>query len=150
MLISRECCILGVSVPSDRPATVRPQTLSIYFDGECPVCTRYVRYYRLGDGNISVSLVDLRDCPERVTEFNAMGFNVDEGMIIVLDKETYHGVEAVHILALLSTPIGFFNRCNRWIFSHRWLAEILYPILVGCRNLLLFLLGREKIQTTGR
>ena len=129
---------------------MRSRTLSIFYDGECPVCTQYVRYYRLNDGNITVSLVDLRDKPEKVSEFNDMGFNVDDGMIVALDNETYHGVEAVHLLALLSTPIGVFNKCNRWIFSHRWLAKTLYPILASGRNLLLLLLGREKIQTTTR
>ena len=129
---------------------MRSRTLSIFYDGECPVCTQYVRYYRLNDGNITVSLVDLRDKPEQVSEFNDMGFNVDDGMIVALDNETYHGVEAVHLLALLSTPIGVFNKCNRWIFSHRWLANFFYPIMVGSRSLLLFILGREKIQTNTR
>jgi hypothetical protein len=109
-----------------------------------------VRYYRLSDSNITVSLANLRDYPEKIAEFNDMGFNVNDGMIVALDNETYHGAEAVHVLALLSTPIGVFNKCNRWVFSHRWLAKLLYPILVSGRNLLLFLLGRERIQTTNR
>ena len=129
---------------------MRPQSLSIFYDGECPVCSRYVSYLRLSDGNIEVSLTDLRDHPKKVEEFNALGFNVDNGMIVTLDKRTYHGAEAVHVLALLSTPSGFFNRCNRWIFSRRWLGKLLYPILVIGRNLLLILLGRKKIQPDNR
>lgn len=131
-------------------ATMRSQSLSIFYDGECPVCSRYVRYLRLSDGNIAVSLTDLRDHPEKVAEFRATGFNVDEGMIVALDKQTYHGVHAVQVLALLSTPSGVFNRCNRWVFSRRWLAKLLYPILVSGRNLLLMLLGRTKIQPDNR
>ena len=125
---------------------MKQKDLLIFYDGECPVCNQYVRYYRLADANTNVSLSNLRDNPEKVAEFNAMGFNVDDGMVVVLDNETYHGAEAIRVLALLSTPIGLFNRCNRWVFSHRRLAAFLYPILVGGRNLLLFLIGREKIQ----
>ena len=127
-----------------------PKTLSIFYDGQCPVCTRYVHYYRLNDGNVTVSLVNMREDPGKVAEFQAMGYDVNKGRIVVLDDETYHGEEAVHVLALLSTPLGFFNRTNRWVFSRRWLAKLLYPVLVGGRNLLLLMLGRKKIQTTGR
>lgn len=127
---------------------MRYQTLSIFYDGDCPVCSGYVRYYRLKDGNISVSLVDLRDNLEKAAEFSVMGYDVDKGMIVTLDNETYHGAEAIHVLALLSTPIGVFNRINRWVFSRRWLAKTLYPVLVGGRNLLLYLLGRGKLQSS--
>lgn len=124
----------------------KPQTLSIFYDGECPFCTSYVRYYRLNDGEITVSMVNLRNHPEKVAEFDASGLNVDDGMVVILDGETYHGSEAVHVLALLSTRIGVFNKVNRWVFSRRRLARVLYPIMVGGRNLLLALLGRSKIR----
>jgi hypothetical protein len=104
----------------------------------------------LSEGNTAVQLMDLRDHPEKVAEFNAMGFNVDEGMIVALDDQTYHGAEAVHVLALLSTTSSFFNRCNRWVFSRRWLANLLYPILVSGRNLLLILLGQKKLLPDNR
>jgi hypothetical protein len=104
----------------------------------------------LSDGNIAVSLNDLRDHPNKVAEFNALGFDVDDGMIVALDEQIYYGAEAVHVLALLSSPSGVFNRCNRLIFSRRWLAKLFYPILVSGRNILLTLLGRKKIQPDNR
>ena len=118
--------------------------LSIYYDGQCPVCTNYVRYYRLLNGG-DISLVDLRQHPDKVRQFSTRGLNVDDGMILELDGQTYHGVQAVHMLALLSTPVGVFNRLNRWAFSRPRLAKFLYPALVGGRNMLLWLLGRKKI-----
>ena len=130
----------------EEPVVKKPQNLSIFYDGECPICTRYVRYYRLKDGVITVSMVNLRNNPEKVAEFNASGLNVDNGMVVKLDNELYHGSEAVHVLALLSTKVGVFNKMNRWVFSRRPLAKFVYPILVGGRNLLLVLLGRSKIQ----
>ena len=122
------------------------KSLTIYYDGECPVCSNYVRYYRLGEGNIDISLEDVRGKPEKISEFNSQGLNLDTGIIVLLDKAIYHGAEAVNILALLSSPVGFFNRMNRWIFSKRKVASILYPILVIGRNFLLLLLGRKKIN----
>ena len=127
---------------------MKQQTLSIFYDGECPFCSRYVRYYRLNDGSMDISLTNIRNEPNKIAEFDAMGFNVDEGMIILVNNETYHGVEAVHILALLSTHSGLFNKCNRWIFSHHLLAALLYPVMVSGRNFFLFMLGIKKIKTT--
>ena len=123
------------------------QSLSIYYDGECPVCTHYVRHSRLKQ-SIDVSLINLRTNPAEAAAFNSRGLNVDEGMIVIFDSSTYHGAEAMHVLALLSSPSGLFNRCNRIIFSRRWLATVLYPLLVGGRNFLLFVLGRRKINAT--
>jgi hypothetical protein len=105
-----------------------------------------VRYYRLAASDRQICIVDLRNYPGKVAEFQDMGLDVDEGMIIVLDDEIYHGEQAIHVLALLSTPIGVFNRTNHWIFSRRRLARMIYPVMVGGRNLLLLLLGRSKIQ----
>ena len=126
---------------------MRKEELSIFYDGDCPVCKQYLRHANLKK-SFNVSLIDLRRVPEKVVEFHSLGLNVNQGMIVILDNATYHGAEAMHILALLSTPSGIFNRCNRLIFSHRWLARVLYPILVGGRNLLLFMLGRKKINPT--
>jgi predicted DCC family thiol-disulfide oxidoreductase YuxK len=122
------------------------QSLTIFYDGYCPVCTQYVRYTRLGKSVSKLALRNLREEPEKVSEFKARGLDVNEGMIVDLDGAIYHGAAAVHILALLSTPVGLFNRCNRLIFSHHWLAHLLYPVLAAGRNILLFLLGRKKIN----
>ena len=125
---------------------MKSKALSVFYDGECPLCSCYVRYYRLADSNRLISMEDLRINPGKVAEYRDLGYDVDEGMIVVLDDEIYHGEEALHVLALLSTPVGAFNRANRWIFSRRGLARVIYPLLVRGRNLLLLLMGRSKIH----
>ncbi|MBR9813608.1 DUF393 domain-containing protein, partial [bacterium] len=62
------------------------------------------------------------------------------------DGEYFHGVDAVHRVALISTDSGMFNKINRFIFRHRWLSRILYPVMVFGRNLTLKILGRKKIH----
>ncbi|SFN67246.1 hypothetical protein SAMN05216332_101145 [Nitrosospira briensis] len=54
----------------------------------------------------------------------------------------------IHLLALLSTNSGPFNRINSVIFGSAILARILYPILRVGRNATLRLLGRTKIEGT--
>jgi len=129
---------------------MRQQTLTVFYDGACPVCAMYMRYYRLGDANLRVALVDLRRDVQQVAEFTAMGLDVDEGMIVKLDSQVYHGADAVNVLALLSTSASFFNRCNRWLFSRRVPARVFYPVMVAGRNLVLWLLRREKLRSPDR
>jgi hypothetical protein len=67
-------------------------------------------------------------------------------MILKLNDRFYYGAEAIHQLALISTPSTVFNRLNIWIFRSPGRAKLLYPVLRACRNFLLKLLRRSKIN----
>ena len=67
------------------------------------------------------------------------------GLGVSPDGRYYYGADCMHVLALLGSESTIFNRLNRWIFSRRRLARVLYPILVGCRKLTLRILGRPPI-----
>ena len=71
---------------------------------------------------------------------------MDQGMVVKIDKQTYYGVEAVRALAQISSRSGMFNRLNYWLFRSKWTAKMIYPILKVCRNLLLKILGKTKIN----
>lgn len=125
---------------------MKQKPLILYYDGECPFCSSYVRYYRLGLNNIRLEPRDARTTPDQVTEFNARGLNLDKGMIVVYEGVTYHGTDAIHLLALLSSSSGLFNRINRWLFSKHRLAKLLYPVLVRGRNVVLLIQNRSKLN----
>ena len=59
------------------------------------------------------------------------------------------GSDAIHELALLSSKKGLFNHLMSSLFRHRQIAKLLYPALVVCRNLLLKILGRSRINNLG-
>jgi hypothetical protein len=68
-------------------------------------------------------------------------------MLVVIDGVYHHGADAVHVLALLSSPIGAFNRLNARIFSSRTVSRLLYPALRFGRNASLRLLGRPNLPS---
>ena len=122
------------------------QGIQIIYDGECPVCTRYTRMLRLRETVGRVQLVDARQDTAALSEVTAAGYDMDEGMVLKLDGATYLGAEAVHMLALLTSPAGAFNRLNHWLFRSPTRARVCYPVLRAGRNALLRLRGVPKID----
>lgn len=126
-----------------------PQNLLVY-DGQCPFCTRYVRWMRLQDTVGELRLIDARGDDPVVDEVRALGFDLDQGMVLRLERQWYHGAEALRVLAMLSSPVGIFNRLNHHLFSGRWRARSWYPLLRGLRRLALWLLRRPPLRRPSR
>lgn len=119
--------------------------LTIYYDGQCPFCARYVRLMRLREAVGAVDLVDVREHAAAKAALTDAGFNLDEGMVVDFDGRRYGGADAAHLLATLSSPSTFLNSLNKALLGRKWSAAALYPILRSGRWLALFLLGRDAI-----
>ena len=118
----------------------------VVYDHECPFCRRYCQLLRLRQEFTEVELVNARESHPLCEEINRLGLSLDDGMVVQLENEIYHGADAMHILALLSSSAGWFNRINYMIFKSKRLSAWLYPVLRGGRNVLLLILGRKKIN----
>ncbi len=121
----------------------------IIYDGDCPFCSSYVGLLRLRETFGEVELINARECQELVEELARHNMDLDEGMILILNGEYFHGTECIHRLALLATASNTFNRINKLIFERKRLAAVLYPILRAGRNLSLKILGVKKFQCGG-
>lgn len=121
--------------------------LTIIYDGDCPFCRRYVELLRLRESAGTVELINARERPDLTRQFRLEGIPLDEGMVVRMGGKTWHGADALHVLALLSTPSGFFNRVNRFIFRWKLLSFVLYPLLRMGRSVTLAILGIRKIDT---
>lgn len=125
-----------------------PEVLVIY-DKQCPACDYYCNLVRIRESVGRLLLVDARLGGPVMDEITAAGFDIDQGMVVKVGKELYYGSDAIHALALMGTNKGFFNRVAYWTFRSRRISRILYPLLRACRNLLLKLLGKTKINNLG-
>ncbi len=120
---------------------------TIVYDGECPFCSRYVALVRLRETVGAVKLVNARDGGALVERLLDEGYDLDEGMVLFWQGRIYHGDACLHMLALLSTPLGAFNRVNAALFRSERVARLLYPVLRSGRNATLRLLGRRKMRS---
>jgi predicted DCC family thiol-disulfide oxidoreductase YuxK len=125
---------------------VPDEKLVLIYDGECPVCNSYARYVKLKKSVGSLVLVNARDGGPYVERVRTAGLDLDEGMVLSYGGRFYHGADCIHMLALLSTSSGLFNRINSAIFRSARLSAVLYPALRCGRNLLLRLLGRKPLR----
>jgi predicted DCC family thiol-disulfide oxidoreductase YuxK len=135
---------------STQNALPPPNANWLLYDGECPFCSSYVSYVRLRDTAGPVTLADARKYPALVAEAQALGYDIDIGMVLKLDGHYYFGGDCIHALSLLTTPSGVFNRINRTLFKSKTVARFAYPILRTGRNLALSLLGRRRIGSVPR
>ena len=117
----------------------------LLYDGECPFCTRYVVYTKAKQAFDGLELLDARKYPSLVRYWREKGLELNDGMLLVVNGQTYYGDEAVHALALASTQSDLFNRMNSRVFRSRFASKILYPVLRTGRNITIRMLGRSRI-----
>lgn len=118
----------------------------VVYDKQCPACDYYCNMVRIKESVGRLVLVDARDGGPIMGEITAKGLDIDQGMVVKVGSELYYGPDAIHALALMGTNKGFFNRLVYWSFRSKAVSKVLYPILRACRNLLLKILGKTKIN----
>jgi predicted DCC family thiol-disulfide oxidoreductase YuxK len=122
----------------------------IYFvyDGKCPICNVAAQGLRIRKSVGELHLINARSESEHplIQEITARHINLDDGMVIVFNDVYYHGHDALHIMALLGSNKGWFNRMNSLLFKSKLLAKLLYPSMRGTRNVLLKMKHVEQIR----
>lgn len=121
-------------------------SLLIIYDGECPFCSAYAQMLRLKETFGAVRLINARSEDPVVKDVLARGMDIDKGIIVEWQGAFLQADEALHFLALASTPSTFLNRINQWIFRSPRLTKWIYPFLYKGRSLALFLLGRKRLE----
>lgn len=120
--------------------------LRLVYDGECPICRRYVRWQRVRRDVGELELIDARQDSEAHRELTELGIDLDQGFALQVGERWYHGSEALHRLTLLGTRSGVFNRLMYRLFADRRRTARIYPLLKAGRNGLLKVLGKKPIN----
>lgn len=118
----------------------------LVYDKQCPACNYYCQMVRIRESVGELRLVDARESCEIMDEITAAGLDIDQGMVLKMGDAIYYGSDAIHMLSLIGSPSGIFNRINYWAFRSKPVSRILYPVLRFFRNLLLKILGKTKIN----
>jgi predicted DCC family thiol-disulfide oxidoreductase YuxK len=73
----------------------------LLYDGDCPVCSAYVAMSRLRQLYPDLRVASARDEPELVVALRQAGYEINEGMVLSLDRKLYFGAEATRMIAVL-------------------------------------------------
>ncbi len=125
---------------------MKPSEVILVYDHDCPVCHNYCRVLAIREAAGNLTILNARNNPPIMDEINALGIDMDEGFVLKIGDQFYHGADAIHTLALLSTKTGIFNRLNYYMFKSKLLSRLLYPGLKTGRRILLILLGKSKLN----
>jgi predicted DCC family thiol-disulfide oxidoreductase YuxK len=117
----------------------------LVYDKECPFCHNYSQLVKIRRDVGRLVLIDARADHPLVDDIKAKGFDLNQGMVVKISGQYYHGADALNVLALLSSRSGLFNKVNYWCFKSTLMSTLLYPILRSGRNLVLVMLGKNKI-----
>lgn len=120
--------------------------IQLIYDRSCPACEHYTHLLRIREDVGQLELINAREHPELLRSLQQQGINIDNEMVLRLDEQQYNGAQALHMLALLGSQSGIFNRLNHWLFRSPLRARLSYPLMRSGRKLLLFILRRKRIQ----
>jgi predicted DCC family thiol-disulfide oxidoreductase YuxK len=118
------------------------------YDGDCPICTVAAHGLRIRKAVGTLQLVDARSDVDHpiLAEIRDLRLDLDQGMVIKFRDTCYHGADALHVMAMLGTGQGWFNRINALLFRSKLLSAICYPPMRAVRNLLIRVRGVQKID----
>ena len=118
------------------------------YDGDCPICSTAARALQIKKSVGGLHLVNARDDKKHplLVEINRRQLDLDEGMVLKYGDGFYHGEDALHMMALLGSGKGWFNRINALLFRSKFIASVCYPTMRATRNTLLRFKGVQKIR----
>ena len=120
--------------------------ISIIYDEECPACSMYVKITLIKENYGDVHFLKARQNRGLCLFLKKNGLDINKGMAVFFQNKIYFADDAVNILAILSSGKGFISNLISFLFKYKFIAKLLYPILVFLRNILLKILGKRLIQ----
>lgn len=113
--------------------------LTLYYDGECPICKQYSIFLRIKKTHRLI-LKDARKSPELKAICENNHIDINDGIILLSETgEVLQAQKALLYLKNLTTNQNLIYK----IFISKSLIGLVYPLLKGFRRLLLKILGKE-------
>ena len=112
----------------------------LLYDGECPICAGFVKFAEFRRRHPKLKLLDARHEPELVAVHRRDGYDINGGMVLVVDGRLYYGADANTKLATYQSGLP---PAKRLAMSAIGISP--YPLLRGLRNALLRARGKSLI-----
>ena len=116
--------------------------LIFIYDGECPFCNHFAELLELKSKIKNISILDGRKNPVLIKDLLKKGYDLDNGAILLMDENIFHGAEAINtICKLINKPSSKLLEILSKTFKSSKRTKFLFPFLVRARRLALISKG---------
>ena len=113
------------------------------YDGECPFCNHFAQLLELKSSLPTFEILDGRKDLALLSRLFNQGYDLNQGAILIRDKEIMHGAEAISwICTQIKEPSDSLLEVLRIIFSSNKRANLFFPFLLWGRRFFLTLKGK--------
>lgn len=118
------------------------QKLTLYYDKQCPFCSKYANFLKLKE-NFEITLKDARENLDEISLI-CENLNINEGFIVVYKNDCFQGARA---LAFLNSAVDKTTILGKFHFFFRYdnlFSNLLYKLFFILRKIILFILGKNS------
>lgn len=118
------------------------------YDGDCPICTQAATALRIKQRYGELHTLNAREAgaDPLMDEINRRGLDLDEGMVIYVDGQFFHGKDALKFMARHGETQNMLMAAFKGLFWSDMLARLVYPWMRATRNGLLKRRGVGRID----
>ena len=102
----------------------------LLYDGECPICSRYVLWTNIRNKNPDIALLDARQQPELVAALRTEGIEINNTMFLQVDGRSFVGAAAMAKISIYMPQNTLPQRILRSLTSTQLSFKTIYPGLV--------------------
>ena len=119
--------------------------ITIIYDGECPVCSAYIKISIIKKTYGEVRLINARNESEIIFFLKNLKLDINEGIVVFFNDKLYYASDAMNILAILGSNVKYLSKFINFFFKNKIFCNFIYPLLKFGRRCLLFILRRKLI-----
>jgi len=110
--------------------------IELYYDRECLFCNYYANYIKIKQKH-DLKLFNARDYIDTINGFKKLGFDINNGFIIIINGEKiYQGVDAIIFLNKLAKK-------KKFLYDNYIFRNFIYPIIKQLRKVVLFIKNKN-------
>jgi len=118
------------------------QKLTLYYDKQCPFCTKYANLLKLKE-NFEITLKDAR---ENLNEISVLCKNLDinDGFIVLYKNDCFQGAKALEFLNRAVDKTTILGKLHFFFAYENIFSKFLYKSLFILRKIALFILRKDS------
>ena len=130
---------------------IDPSILYVIYDDECPLCRNYQVGLNIQKNVGKLELINAREDHPIVKHLYDLGHSPENSVIVIYQQQYYFAGDAMHLLNLLNTPVGLFNKLFALLLRYPVLSRVIYPVIKTLRGISIRVKGVGAInQDSGK